>query len=211
MAGWPSAPTTPSSASAGGGAGTAVSMNGWGAVVGNNYSPASFYTQARNSSGLTERFHQSLSPALFDIASRVAGDNGLPYGSIQALVRDALVHRLHWLEQNATDPVLVEALAEWRRLEEVDHQMQTYARMTENIERLTESLRATCESAVKGGDWHALWWMLDEIEETWENVREPFRSTALTILAYYRGEIPEEVDTECRLRAQGRLLNLAAV
>lgn len=213
MVAWPSTPTTPSSApsTAGGGAGTPATMGGWNAVVGQSYQPTSFYTQARNSAGLTERFTQGLSPALFDIAGRVAGDASLPYGSIQALVRDALVHRLHWLEQNATDPELVNALAAWRQLEEVDHQMQAYARMTENIERLTETLNETCSAAVKGGDWYALWWLLDEAEQIWENVREPFATTALTLIAGYRSEIPEDVVVQCQARAQGRLLNLTAV
>ncbi len=173
--------------------------DGWG--VTDDYDVASFYPEATDGRGHSDNFRVRLKPEIAgEIGALVASGLIPEYTTPSALIRDAVVHRLHWLSENADDPVLAAKLQEAIRRTVVEETTQRYIRLVDSFEEFIGRTREVCERALKFGDHHGVAAYLDDVVEYAENSREPYRTTLLAVAQSYRDQLKlDDLEPDVRL------------
>lgn len=169
--------------------------DGWG--VTDDYDVASFYTDGRDGRGHSDSHRVRLKPeVLGEIGALVASGKIPEYSTPQAFIRDAIVHRLHWLSENSDDPVLRAKLAEAVRRTVIQETTQRYIGLVDSFEEFIGRTREVCDRALRFGDHHGVASYLADVVEYAENSREPYRTTLLKVVEHYQGlvVIDDELD-----------------
>lgn len=95
---------------------------------------------------------------------------GTPITSFSALLRDALVHRLHYIAESIDDPQLNEFLANERRLARID----SLVRDRETKRKIVDGAQAALEGAIQAQDKHNVRELLSLYEPMIDGLREPY-------------------------------------
>lgn len=82
------------------------------ALTNTGYHLEKFYLRASDSRGHAEVVHVKVSPNLKAMMTKVIAQDGLPYGSMADIVRDAVIHRLRWIEQQRAQGVELAGLTD---------------------------------------------------------------------------------------------------
>lgn len=159
--------------------------DGWG--VTDDYDITSFYPEAADGRGHSDNLRVRVKPEIAGEIGALVASGVIPeYTTPQAMVRDAIVHRLHWLAENIDNPALAAKLQEAIRRTVVEETTQRYIRLVDSFEEFVSRTREVCERALRFGDHHGVAEYLDDVVEYAENSREPYRSTLLAVVTYYR-------------------------
>jgi hypothetical protein len=162
--------------------------DGWG--VTDDYDVASFYPEATDGRGHSDNLRVRLKPEIAGEIGALVASGVIPeYATPQAVIRDAIVHRLHWLSENTDDPVLAAKMAEAVRRTVIEETTQRYTRLIDSFEEFISRTRAVCDRALKFGDSHGVAGYLDDVTEYAENSREPYRSMLLAVVKDYRSRL----------------------
>lgn len=162
--------------------------DGWG--VTDDYEVASFYVDATDGRGHSDNLRVRLKPQIAGEIGALVASGAIPeYSTPQALIRDAIVHRLHWLSANTDDPVLAAKLQETIRRVVVEETTQRYIRLVDSFEEFVGRTREVCERALRFGDHHGVAEFLGDVIEYAENSREPYRTTLLKVAEGYRSRL----------------------
>ena len=102
-------------------------------------------------------------------------------------LRDAVYHRLHWIEQMIADGGVSNEIRLEIGLAEIDAVRSEMETMAQTL----ETYRALLRGAVKQGDRDALTTALDHLDETLPTLREPYRSGLRRVRADYLAEIKQ--------------------
>jgi len=78
--------------------------------VAEEYDPGKFYTKATDKRGHSKQIRFSLPPDVAYQVGNLVADKRYPYLNTHELVRDALIHRLHFLTQLDPDAIEVDKL-----------------------------------------------------------------------------------------------------
>lgn len=162
--------------------------DGWG--VTDDYDVNSFYPEGTDGRGHSDNFRVRLKPEIAgEIAALVASGLIPEYTTPSAVIRDSIVHRLHWLSENTDNPVLAARLQEAVRRTVMEETTARYVRLVDSFEEFIGRTREVCERALKFGDHHGVAGYLDDVVEYAENSREPYRSTLLAVVDHYKRQL----------------------
>lgn len=121
-------------------------------IVRSNYDPNKLYTDSTDSKGHYEQINTKLPPSLEALIARAVDDNPGYQRSRQAFVRDAIVHRLHFLHTNPAstiDPVALE-LYVWRA------QMDADLALDQQIKHDVDKFHEVLEICIASRNWSRL-------------------------------------------------------
>lgn len=117
----------------------------WQTEPGDAYSPDRFYTRATDGKGHAELLHLKLPPELASALAQIVQSRAIPeYRTVQDLIRDAIVHRLHYLRESglvdgaAGTVVGFEEAA--NRIAEFHRRMQKFEEVIDGLEKMVASL-----------------------------------------------------------------------
>lgn len=151
-----------------------MSSDEWRTEIG-GYDPRKFYTKATDSRGHRESINLKVSPAIARLLSEIVQSRAVPaYKTVGDVVRDAIVHRLHWLdEEGYTRGRRDGSVLAWlemvdRRLEE---EQQNLALLGE-LEKLRGTVKDLCAKGPRGVQRARQ--MLEEIAESAGSIPDPF-------------------------------------
>lgn len=116
-------------------------------TITNNYDSQKIVSKARDSRGFSEQVNCKMSPTLIDVMHHVV-DQVDGYQSIQDLIRDAVYHRIHQIQQWPEDHPVFQPLEAELRQAEVD-------RITNNMaqwDALIDSLNTVLGTLIDNGD-----------------------------------------------------------
>ena len=113
------------------------------------YDPAKFYVRASNGHDHSEKLQVPFLPSQYTEMARVVGAGVIPaYTSMQALVRDAIFHRLMWLAENFELAGVKESLALEAMLVEQDNAAVELG----NLEKAITNARGLFNTMLASGD-----------------------------------------------------------
>ena len=166
--------------------------DGWG-VGGHEYSEAEFITRSTDHHGHFRHMRVNVPPEVAARVEAIVATKTIPaYRTGQDLIRDAIMHRLHWLEERIEDPELARVLANERR-------RSSYSQAKQEIEELTQ-LVADAETVLalqaKAKDWWALSASLEEIAEHANEIRQPYAGRMAQLAKSYRVTFAKELATK---------------
>ena len=156
------------------------------------YDPDAFYTRSTDQKGHGELIHIKLPSYMHGMLAELVEDHNLPSYRTQAdVVRDALHHRFHYLNEHLPN---TEAT---RRLEPlaVLHRIQTatfrYHEELTAITQLIQDAQKAFQDGLAAGDYNQLRQLLTTVEQEATSLREPFRSQLLEWIQQKRGQFPK--------------------
>lgn len=150
------------------------------------YNEDDFYTRSTDGHGHQRHVRVNFPPSVVgQIAEIIQSGRIGAYKTSQDFIRDAVVHRLHYLnEELLNDPRLKRALtAEVRK-----SRMQAITAEQNELAGLVEACREAIMTAVRSEDWVAFQEAIDQAEQQGEEVREPYRSQIHGIVNEYRNQ-----------------------
>lgn len=162
----------------------------FGTVRATGYSEDRFYTRSVNADGhgerITVRVPQGIDSQLYAAVADIP-----EYRSIQDLFRDAVMHRLEYLQKRhklSEDAIRMLVLERYRadsdrRSQEID-----------NLTAAVESIEEKCQKAWTTGDYQLLAEELERGGETMEWLREPYKGRAEGILKEWKQKARGELE-----------------
>lgn len=146
---------------------------GWG--TDDNYSIDTFYTRATDAHGHSSYPKFRCPPHLYDrIASLVASRRIPPYSTPHDFVRDAVVHRLHYVERNIDDLTLRDDISHALAYEEQRHRADSYTRVVDEHLSYARTCREVATKATDLEDWIGLRALAGDMRVAADNMRAPF-------------------------------------
>lgn len=109
------------------------------------------------------------------------------YRSVPDMLRDALRHRLEWLERNhVNDPAMRAALNLWSKMEETARERST----AEGYLAAIEQFESDCEFFCEVKDWDRLGAALERTADGLEDHPEPYYTRWADVIAKYNKRLP---------------------
>jgi hypothetical protein len=176
---------------------TAGRDDGWG--VTDEYDIATFYTRAADGRGHSENLRVRVKPELSGEVSALVASGRIPdYSTPQDFIRDAIVHRLRWLAENADDPILAAKLAETIRRAIIDETTARYTALIDSFEEFIVRTKEVCDRALRFDDHAGVAGYLDDVVAYAENTREPYAGMLMKTVAHYRSllKVVDELPAE---------------
>lgn len=138
------------------------------------YDEHEFYTRTTDGHGHSENHQVRLPP---DVSSEVAGlvqSKRVPkYGTAQAFIRDAVIHRLYYIAYRLDDRDLKRAVAIQINLARVENKREEIKSMA----RTVDEYKALYDEAREAQDWDMMGRAIDEADDIMEYMRDPYRRT----------------------------------
>lgn len=159
-----------------------VPMVDYWAVDDGAYSIDNFYTKSKDMQGHSTVYHVRLPDYVAgEIGSMIESRKIPDYRTAADLIRDAIVHRLHYLSERTTSTALdgvVNRIA-------IENKTAQYQEELDAFRELTNEIRDTCQKAFIENDHEHLYDYIDQQAQLVEALREPFRSRIISILNEY--------------------------
>lgn len=105
-----------------------------------DYSPTSFYVNGTDKRGHREQIRCHFPQDVFGELSAICASKDLPYKTLGDLVRDAVVHRLHQLEEIVSDPVAIRSLQLYSMAEKLRSRKERVAAERELVSSMREAI-----------------------------------------------------------------------
>lgn len=153
------------------------------------YRPERFYTRSINADGHGEKLNVRV-PQGLDSQMHAAVGTVPEYRSVHDLVRDAVVHRLEYLQKHYT---LDEGA---RRVIELERLMADMAQRDREIERMKEAVAQVEESlkvSYESKDYAMMADQLDVAEDLLDWLREPYLGQARDVVARWKKQARDEI------------------
>lgn len=153
------------------------------AVTKNGYDPSKLYIESTDRNGHYERTQQIKIPPAVEVLIMQAVDGNPGYNkSSQAFIRDAIIHRLAWIDQNPGGNIDSLQLA----LEVNRNQMSAYLRLCEQITQDLKMFDQVMEQCIESQDWSLMNMHI-------ENMQTMLDDETLQISPGHREQIEEAV------------------
>ena len=168
-------------------------LDGWGTSKQSQYSPDSFYTRSINKHDHSFHLRVNLPPDVHTKMCELVGTKTIQeYRSVPDIVRDAVVHRLKWLEEHGyfnaenvlTDEMELSIIANERS-------------RRETRAKIVEDATAELDDAMRDGDVGHLKRRLPQVEELAQTLPQPYQGRLMDLVMRIgdyasRMEIPVE-------------------
>lgn len=107
------------------------------------YSPDRFYVRGSDQAGHREEIRVKVAPDLADALAKIVQSKSIPeYSTIQDIVRDAIVHRLHYLHQSGMVNGVESALRRQMAIESMVQYEEWASKFSTTIMRLADQVRS---------------------------------------------------------------------
>lgn len=174
---------------------------GWGAPAATNYDIEAFYVRATDAAGHSEASRVRFKPEIYNEIMAVVSAGIWPhYRSPHDLIRDAVVHRLHWLSDQTADPDIRERLGSF--VERIA--FQEWAAQEQSAfdawDRSLTQISGLYDTATEQEDWEAMLGLLLRTYERADHLREPYRGKLREIADLGRRRLPDEWEEQLRSR-----------
>lgn len=143
-----------------------------------NYAPNQFYVKSTDGRGHGEKMSITLPPDVLGQIGAVVESKRFPYKTSHDLVRDAVLHRLHMLNEIQPGETLTEFLNQQRLLHLLEQQQMLIATARQTVERAKEHLTV----AVDGEDWQVAVDAIRAASVTSEGMREPYHGALRKVI-----------------------------
>lgn len=146
------------------------------------YRPDRFYTKSTDQRGHGEKIQVRV-PQGIDSQVHAAVRDIPEYRSLQDFVRDALVHRLEWVQKQYQ---LGEEAERILALERFEADNKAYRDDMERMDQASTELEESLVIAVERKDWSTFTQVLGQGDELMEWLRDPYRTKCAEVLQTYR-------------------------
>jgi len=148
-------------------------------------SPDRFYTKATDNHGHSELVHLKVPPGTLSTIAQIVQSRAIPeYRTSHDLIRDAIVHRLHYLRESGLVDGVANTLAGFEELANELFKLQQHMESFEGIMRQTE-------------DWVAK--LGRDSEKARDMVRRLYARALAIDDGYWRNRYIEEIERKFRL------------
>lgn len=152
----------------------------------NGYKRTNFYTRATDGKGNSDTKYVKMSPTILGAIGELIATRQIPgYKTEADLIRDAVVHRLHDLNE------MIESKALEGVLNRVVMLARVQARQTEmaELQLLIDQHRDAMETAYQQKDTELLGELLDDAEHDMEQLRSAYQNKLRPVISEYREKI----------------------
>lgn len=154
--------------------------------VGGEYSRDKFYTYSKNDHDHSANVQVTMRPQLSNLLGRVVQMGLIPeYTSKQAIIRDAIHHRLAELAENYGDFEMSDMLV----LERMDTMAQMRREARKTIKAVLKNAEADLEEMVRDGEWDDLALELDRLEAHTQELPAKSREKLEAMIVEYRARL----------------------
>jgi hypothetical protein len=150
------------------------------------YSPHAFYITSTDEGGRCTIRVNVPSHIAAEMAALIQSGKLPDYRTKEDIVRDALVHRLEFIQQLIGDARLERALVAERRQADIDRRQ----RGMDRADRYVSSLEAQLRAAHANGDMATVREIIEEHDPA--HLDEPYRRRALTALDLFKHELGDD-------------------
>lgn len=120
-----------------------MNSNDWQVDTPDSYSPNKFYTRSTDSKGHREEIRLKLSPDLADALSIIVQSKAIPeYRTVQDIIRDAIVHRLHYLHESGMVKGIDSSLRRHLAIETLLEHEEWAARFDATLKKLVQQVKS---------------------------------------------------------------------
>lgn len=148
---------------------------GGGAYTTRTYEPDNFYMSAtdrhhnKSSAKIAEKQTIAMPPFIVAMISELVGDDGTPYRTAYDFLRDAAVHRVHYLQERREEKP--RAWSSFQRMVELERVQNESSRQREFVDRAREIIQA----ALQGNDMVLLRDAIQEARDLAPTLRSPYK------------------------------------
>ena len=147
------------------------------------YDPNEFYVRTVDKRGHKETVHVAMPPDLFAEIHETANNPNFPfYRTVQDLMRDAVLHRMHWLYEKYG---ATEHAKEFLALEMAKAKIETRKRARDTITDILSELTTSLDIYIKVGDHKNLAKCIFDCYEMAETTTEPYSSQFRSLAQQY--------------------------
>lgn len=145
------------------------SVGGW-AVEDRTYSENEFYMTSVDSKGHQRHVRVNVPPNVYAQLAEAANDDRLPYRSKQDVVRDAVQHRLKWLQDNEE---VLEEYVQAGQIARMRARVEQLRAQTQELSSFIETTRETLAEAQRAADYIRVQSITSVLSETLDSVSGP--------------------------------------
>lgn len=153
--------------------------------VGGEYRRDAFYTYSKNDHDHSSNVQVTMRPQLNNLLGRIVQMGLIPeYTSKQAIIRDAIHHRLAEIAENYADFEMSDMLA----VERMDTQAQMRREHRRTVKQVLVNAQADLDELVQDGDWDDLALELDKLEMHAGDLPEKPQQKFVAMIDEYRAK-----------------------
>ena len=150
----------------------------------NAYSLDAFYTRSKDFQGHSTVYHVRMPDYVAGEIAAIIESKKIPeYRTAADLIRDAIIHRLHYLGERVES--LSEGMAKTISRVTIENQTTQYQNELKAYSELCVQVRDACREALAASDYDQLYSYIQQQRDLAEAIREPFRSRVLEVLDEY--------------------------
>lgn len=154
----------------------------WNFIVGSEYDIDRIYTRAADKRGHKDTVHVPISPGMYGSISHLVSLQVVPgYRSVQDFIRDAIVHRLRYMNEQVKDGRIRSELTAEMMLAE----LEMHQRQMADLNAVVEGTEALLKAAVESKDAVRVEELLDKGTAAMEKLVEPYKGKLRKVLERY--------------------------
>ena len=166
-----------------------VMAEGWEAGK-STYDINEFYTRSTDEKGHYKQLRVSVPPEVAARIGQLVQQHTVPqYKTMEAFIRDAIIHRLHWLAHEFVDTEVQREVERQARITLAANMRADVEANVQHVEQLTEDVRL----CIQQQDWSTLyhWYRMESNQLS--DYREPYRSRIREQLQKAFDAIPRDI------------------
>lgn len=148
------------------------------------YDEDQFYMRSTDGHGHFRHLRVNAPPQLAGQIHELVQADNLPYRTTQDFIRDAITHRMHYIQELMKSGQLERVLTAEIRKAKMEH----VNRERQDLAGLVDACREAITAASLDRDWVALTHALEQAEMHGEEVREPYQSRIHDLVNEYRAK-----------------------
>ena len=149
------------------------------------YSVHEFYLHATEGGFSAKTPRASVPPSIAAQMNELVQSHSFPYRTMEAVIRDSVFHRLHFLAEEWRVPGLHRDLNMWAQQEKV---AAAKSRLVDNA-RYLDDLSEACDMAQRASNYPLLADMIDGAAEAAEHEDEPQRKAIVAVVKRYVDDV----------------------
>lgn len=153
------------------------------------YREDNFYTKSTDNRGHSGSIRVPVPTTLAAEIEALVASRMIPdYRTPQDVLRDAMVHRLHWLSEALKNGRLKRVVSVHARLAERQRQIQEM----QELQELLNQTEDACSKAVAQRDWRLLAEILNDSEDELDLLHEPYFTRMKDLIDRFTRDLPKE-------------------
>lgn len=150
------------------------------------YSIDGYYTRSKDQQGHSTVYHVRMPDFVAGRIAAIIESKTVPdYKTAADFIRDAIVHRLHYLSEQVITGKLSDELQRAINRVALENHTLAYLEEIKAYNELSITIRDTCREALSIGDYDQLYNYIQTQRDLAEGLREPFKGRVVAVLDEY--------------------------